>query len=92
MTLGQNVFFIHLENYWYVIAERHSEVHYKMAKLKLDGQICDIEIQWMYVKRVFLPMYIGKQSHLETMEDALNFANIDNVWMMWNPNYLIDIK
>ena len=89
------VYLIHPDHHGDAIAEGTSGVHYRMPKSKLEGRVCDIGVQWVYVHRVFVPgitpMYKNKQPHLSVVEDALTDFT-DDAWIMWNPDYILETK
>lgn len=70
-------------------------MHYKMPKSKMEGRVCTVGVQWVNVQRVFVPgiapMYASKQLHVRIMEDVLGDF-VDDAWVMWNTDYLLDVE
>lgn len=89
------MYILHPEHHGAAIAEGRAGVHYKLPKSKMEGRVCEPGVQWVYVQRVFVPgirpMYADKQEHVRIMEDTLSDF-VENAWIMWNPDYLLEQK
>jgi hypothetical protein len=79
------------------VAYGKSGVHWKCQKAKhLEAGTLEEGVQLVHIQHVFfpgvIPMYASRQAHLSTLDDALKSNFVDDSWVRWNTDFLIEHK
>jgi hypothetical protein len=79
------------------VAYGKTGVHWKCIKSKyLEAADLEGGVQLVHIQHVFFPsvapMYASKQPHIHALEDALKSNFVDDEWVRWNTDYLVEQK
>jgi hypothetical protein len=92
------VWVLHPEGkYGVPVAYGKTGIHWKCQKAK-NPDAADLEdgVQLVHIQHVFfpgvLPMYATKQRHITILEDALKSNFVDDGWVQWNTDFLVEHK
>jgi hypothetical protein len=98
LSRNKPVWVLHPEGkYGVPVAYGKTGAHWKCQWQK-DPQAPELEegVQLVHIQHVFfpavVPMYASKQPHISVLDDALKSNFVDDGWVLWHTDFLVENK